>query len=136
VTVDRHPRHALAHAEKSRLRHVVEEVERETDVEIAAVVVRHVPDIEAFATAYFNHVGIGKRGQDNGILIAVVADRRLVRIEVGRGLQHVVTGEAAARIIGDVMVPQLRRERYGEAILRAAEALGHLVRGAQDRPPR
>lgn len=136
MTVERHPRHALAHAEKSRLRHLVEEIERETGVEIAAVIVRHVPDIEAFATAYFNHVGIGKLGHDNGILIAIAADRRLVRIEVGRGLEHVVTGEVAARIIAGVMVPQLRRERYGEAMLRAVEALGHVVRGAPDRLPR
>jgi len=130
VTLDRHPHRALSREEKARLRSIVEEIEHETGVEIAAVIIPHVQDIEAFATAYFNHLGIGKREHDNGILVAVVVDRRLVRIEVGRGLRDVVTSELASRIISDVMAPQLRQGRYGEAVLRAVEALGHIVRTA------
>lgn len=120
----------MSHTEKVRLRHLVEAVERETGAEIAALVVPHVDDLEAFATASFNRVGIGKRERHNGVLILVVADRRRVRIEVGRGLEDVITAEAAKAIIDDVMAPEFRSGRYGEGLLRGAAAVATLIRTA------
>jgi uncharacterized protein len=121
----------LNRTQKVHLRQLVEEVERETGVEIAVLLTSHVDDIESFATAYFNHTGIGKREHDNGVLILVVVERRLVRIEVGRGLASVVPPEAAQRIIDDVMTPQFRRRRFGYGLLLGVEAIGRLVRGGQ-----
>src|SRR5207302_7904023 len=95
----------VTHAETVRLRELVEEIERETQGEIATLVVPRVDDLQTFATAYFNHLGIGKREHHNGVLIVVVVDRRQVRIEVGRGLVDVVTRDAAAAIIAEVMAP-------------------------------
>ncbi len=118
----------LSHAEKVRLRHLAEAVERETGAEIATLIVPHVDDIERFATAYFNHVGIGKREHHNGVLILVVVDRRQVRIEVGHGLEAVVTEAAARRIISEVMAPEFRGGRYGEGLVRGAEAVADLLR--------
>jgi uncharacterized protein len=123
----------LRREEKVRLHHLVETLERETGAEIAALLLPHVDDLETFATAYFNHVGIGKREHNNGVLILVVVDRRQVRIEVGHGLETVVTRSAADRIITDVMAPEFREGRYGEGVLRGVEAVAALIRGAH--PP-
>ena len=120
--------HLLSHDEKARLRHLVETLERETGAEIAALMVPHVDDLEKFATAYFNHVGIGKREQHNGVLILVVVDRHQVRIEVGHGLEAVVPQDAARRVIAEVMAPQFRDGRYGEGLIRGVEAIGDLIR--------
>ena len=131
----------LTHAEKVHLRHLVEAVERDTGAEIATLVIPHVDDVEQFATAYFNHIGIGKREQHNGVLILVVVDRRQARIEVGHGLERVVTNEAAQRILAEVMAPEFRRGRYGAGLTRAVEAVAGLIRSAQpgatqQHPPR
>lgn len=120
----------LTNPEKTRLRHLVEAVERETGAEIAALIVRQVDDVEAFATAYFNHLGIGKRKHHNGVLILAAVDRRQVRIEVGHGLEQVVTHAAARRIIDEVMAPAFRDGRYGEGLIRGVEAVGALIRAA------
>ncbi|HYM90321.1 MAG TPA: TPM domain-containing protein, partial [bacterium] len=120
----------LSHAEKARLRHLVEAVERETGAEIATLIVRHVDDVEAFATAYFNHLGIGKREHHNGVLILAVLDRRRVRIEVGRGLDRVLTRAAAQRIIDEAMAPAFRVGRYGEGLIQGVQAVGALIRAA------
>ena len=116
--------------EKARLRHLVETLEHETGAEIATLMVPHVEHLEQFATAYFNHVGIGKREHNNGVLILVVVDRRQVRIEVGHGLEAVVTRDAAKRIIAEVIVPEFRGGRYGEGLLRGVEAIADLIRSA------
>ena len=114
-------------AEKVRLRHAVETVERKTGAEIAALVLPHVDDIEKVATAYFNHVGIGKRGHDNGVLILVAVNPRRVRIEVGRGLEAIVTPEAARSIIDTVLAPEFRRKRFGEGLIKGVEAVARLL---------
>ncbi len=118
----------LSRDEKARLRHLVETLERETGAEIAAVMMPHVDDPENFATTYFNHVGIGKREHNNGVLILVVVDRRQVRIEVGHGLEAVVSQDAAGRVIAEVMAPQFRGGRYGEGLIRGVEAIADLIR--------
>jgi uncharacterized protein len=129
--VEPHPHRALSRSEKAHLRRLVEDVERETGAEIAVLIVSHVPDVEGFATSHFNQLGVGKRAHDNGVLVLVVTQRRVVRIEVGRGLEAVVTPEAARRVIADVMAAQLRAGRHGEAVLRGVEAIGHLIRAGR-----
>ncbi len=125
------PHRLLSHADKARLRHLVESVERDTGAEIATLVIPHVDDVERFATEYFNHIGIGKREHHNGVLILVVVDRRQARIEVGHGLEGVVTAGAAKRIIAEVMAPEFRQGRYGTGLTRAVEAVADLIRAAQ-----
>ncbi|HLW60425.1 MAG TPA: TPM domain-containing protein [bacterium] len=127
---------ALTQTEKLHLRHLVEAVERETGAEIATLIVRHVDDLEGFATAYFNHLGVGKRERHDGVLILVVVDRRQVRIEVGRGLESAISAAAAGRIITEVMVPELRAGRYGEALLRGVAAVATCIRTAHHAPNR
>jgi uncharacterized protein len=121
----------LSRIEKTHLRRLIEELERETGVEVAVLVTPRVDDVDRFATTYFDHLGVGKREHDNGILILVVMDRRAVRIEVGRGLASVITPDAAQSIIAHSMVPLFRGGRYGDGLLRAVEALGRLVRAAR-----
>jgi uncharacterized protein len=117
----------VSRAEKVRLRHAVETVERQTGAEIAALVLHHVDDIEKAATAYFNHVGIGKRGHDNGVLILVAVNPRRVRIEVGHGLEAIVTPETARSIIADIIAPEFRQERFGEGLIKGVEAVARLL---------
>lgn len=124
------PHTLLTPAEKTRLRHLLEAIERDTGTEIAVLAVPHVHDVEHFARTYFDHVGLGKRDRHNGILVLLVLDRRLARIEVGRGLGDAVRPDDAQRIIEHVLAPQLRHGRYGEGILRTVEALGHLARAS------
>jgi uncharacterized protein len=120
----------LSARDKARLRHLTESIERETGVEIATLIVSHADDIPGFARGYFDHVGIGKRGVDNGVLVLVVLDTRAVRIELGRGFAAAIGRHDAQRVIDDVIVPQFRQGRFGEGLVRGVEALGHLARRA------
>ena len=128
--------HRLLSAEdKTRLRHLAEKIERETGVEIATLVVRRADDVPGLARAYFDHVGIGKREHDNGVLVVVAMDNRAIHIELGRGLTAVVRPEDAQRVIDFVIAPQFRHGRFGEGLVRGVEAIGHLAaRPAPSRP--
>ncbi len=50
-----------------------------------------------------------------------------VRIEVGQGLEGIVTDAVSGRIRNDVMGPDLKQEAYGPAIRKGAEALTSLI---------
>jgi uncharacterized protein len=126
VTVN--PHRLLTARDKTRLRHLAESIERETGVEIAALVVSHADDVPRFAREYFDHVGIGKRGRDNGVLLLVALGNRAIHIELGRGLAATIRPEDAQRVIDFVMAPQFRHGRFGEGLARGVEALGHLAR--------
>jgi len=127
----------LSARDKARLRHLAETIERETGVEIATLIVRRADDVPGLARAYFDHVGIGKRGHDNGVLVFVAMDNRTIHIELGRGLAAAIRPEDAQRVIDFVIAPQFRHGRFGEGLIRGVEAIGHLVRraGTQETRP-
>lgn len=125
----------LSAHDKTRLRHLAESIERETGVEIAALLVSHADDVPRFAREYFDHVGIGKHGRDNGVLVLVALDDRAIHIELGRGLGAAIRTEDAQRIIDFVIAPQFRHGRFGEGLARGVEALGHLARRATPAAP-
>ena len=56
--------------------------------------------------------GIGQKGKDNGVLLIVAPNERKVRIEVGRGLEPVMTDALSKLIIENAILPEFRRGDY------------------------
>ena len=98
------------------------------------VVVLTVPSLEGDVIEEFSiRVGdawkIGQKGKDNGVLlIASKADRK-IRIEVGRGLQGVLTDLLAGRIIDTVIRPQFKQNRFDDGFLEGTRAIIAATRG-------
>jgi uncharacterized protein len=61
-----------------------------------------------FAHQTFERWQLGRKKQDDGLLIAVLANDRKIAFEVGYGLEDRVPDATAARIINDVMAPKLK----------------------------
>jgi uncharacterized protein len=72
--------------------------------------------IESFSLRVANVWGIGHRRLDNGVLVILAISDRKVRIEVGRGLEHVIPNELAKEIIKTDMVPAFRKGEYAVGI--------------------
>lgn len=66
-------------------------------------------DIAAYGRALGNHWGIGRKGHDDGVLLIVAPRDCQVRIEVGCGLEDVLTDAEAAQIIRRDVLPHFRR---------------------------
>jgi uncharacterized protein len=60
--------------------------------------------------------GIGQKGKDNGVLLIVARNERKVRIEVGRGLEPVMTDALSKLIIENAILPEFRRGDYPAGI--------------------
>ena len=85
--------------------------------------------LEDWAAATFKVWGIGRKGLDDGLAIFVLADDRLIRIEVGYGLEGVVPDVKASRIIREVMVPRIQAGDRDGAITGAVDQLVGLIGG-------
>jgi len=118
----------LSRAEKARLRHLIESIERESTGEICVMLLRDVEDPREFATHYFDNVGIGKKELNNGLLILVVLDKRRIEIVVGRGLEAILPQPFLERVINEQMAPHFRDGKFGPGLHRAVETLGEVLR--------
>lgn len=90
--------------------------------------------LEEWAARTFEAWGIGRKGQDDGVALFVLADERKLRIEVGYGLEGVVPDAIAHRIIDEQIVPRLGEGRNDEAISAGVSAL-LLTIGGERGPP-
>lgn len=80
-------------------------------------------DINDFANKLFARWGIGKKGKDNGVLLLAAVQDRVMRIEVGYGLEGSLTDAGAGRIRDRVIIPQFKEGRYADGLSEGAQAI-------------
>jgi uncharacterized protein len=73
--------------------------------------------VEDYALKLFEQAGIGKKGQNNGLLILVAKTERRVRIEVGYDLEEFVTDGYAGDVIRRDFLPRFREGDYSGGLL-------------------
>ncbi len=90
------------------------------DVVVVATVKTFEPwgDIRSYATKMFENEGrgLGKKGQDNGLLVLLAVDDRQVWMEVGYDLEGIVTDGFAGETSRRVMTPYFRQGLYGQGL--------------------
>jgi len=72
---------------------------------------------------------IGQESRDNGVLFVVFRDDRQMRIEVGYGLEGVLTDLLSSQIIRNDVVPHFRAGDYEKGIYEGVRAVMDAARG-------
>jgi uncharacterized protein len=85
--------------------------------------------LEEWAAKAFAKWGIGQKGKDDGIAIFVFPVDRRMRIEVGYGLEDKLPDAYAARIINEVMQPELKAGHPDQALTSAVDQVLSRVGG-------
>ena len=57
--------------------------------------------------------GIGKKDIDNGILFLIALKEKKYRIEVGYGLENIITDVIARDILDEIGLPRFKDGKYG-----------------------
>jgi uncharacterized protein len=96
-----------------------------TGIEVAVVTIPSLEDrtIEDAAVELYQQWGIGKKGEDRGLLILDAIQDRRVRIEVGYGLEGALPDGRVGSIRDRVTLPLLREGRRAEAYAATFRAL-------------
>lgn len=107
----------LTQEDKSNLEALVTAVLDQTGVTFAVAIVKNHGDesIEEYAVHLYEAWGIGKKGEDKGLLIVVSMDEHDLRAEVGYGLEPVITDARAGDVL-DKMIPYFRDGEYGKGL--------------------
>ena len=94
----------------------------------AQVVVVTVPSlnglpIEEYSTTLFRNFGIGDRTKNNGVLLLLALNEREFRIEVGYGLEGILTDSKTGRIQDQYIIPYLKNNQWNEGIKNGFDAI-------------
>lgn len=92
------------------------------------LVVATVPDLQGhdiadFANRLFRTWRVGQAQANNGVLLLVAVAERKVRIEVGYGLEGVLTDALSSRIIRERITPRFREGDFPGGIFAAVDAI-------------
>lgn len=93
------------------------------------VVITAVPTIAPFtsvdeyALKLFEQAGIGNTSLKNGLLILVAVKEHGIRVEVGTGLDGIVSDGFVRDIIQRLMIPEFRAERFGPGLVAGTNEL-------------
>jgi uncharacterized protein len=79
--------------------------------------------LEDFSIDVAREWGIGDEQRDDGVLLLIAVDDRVLRIETGSGIEGDLTDVEAGRIIDGVVVPELRNNNPTAAVAAGVEAL-------------
>lgn len=96
------------------------------------VVVVTMPDLggedyNEYANRLYETWGIGKKGEDKGVLILVAIKERKMRIEVGYGLEGILPDGLAGEIRDRYMIPYLKQNKFGEGLLNGVSAVSQII---------
>lgn len=96
------------------------------------VVVVTMPDIEGaeyneYANRLYKAWGIGKKGEDKGVLIFVTVKERKMRIETGYGVEGILPDGLVGEIRDRYIVPYLREDKFGEGLYAGALAVSQII---------
>ncbi|MGH9547529.1 MAG: TPM domain-containing protein [Terriglobales bacterium] len=109
--------HVLDQATIAQLDNICQQLDQKAHAQIAVVTVNSLDgsDIESYAVDLYKKWGIGSKATDHGVLILLAVQDRKYRIEVGYGLEPILT-DGKVGSFGREAVPLLRQNDYGGAV--------------------
>jgi uncharacterized membrane protein YgcG len=119
----------LSEVQEDSVFQVIKKLEDEVGSQIAILTIdslRNEP-IEQFSLRMANDLQLGRAEYNDGILVTIARADRKARIEVGTGLENIVTNEIAARLIREELAPRFRQRKYGEGIFVTTHKLSDLI---------
>lgn len=92
------------------------------------VVVATVPDLQGYEIEDYGYQlgrtwGVGRKDQDDGVVFLVAPTERKVRIEVGYGLEPVLTDALSNVILQQRVLPEFREGRMEAGVVAGVEAV-------------
>ena len=134
------PQHLLTTTEVDSLNAICRDLRAEKGVEMAVVVLPRITDdyadIRDFGYELFTEWGLGRKDQDNGLLMLLITEpeQRAITIEVGYGLEGTLPDGLCKLIQTRTMIPLMKKGQYGAGLIAGAEEIQKVISGDSDLP--
>jgi uncharacterized protein len=115
---------------KAELESKLAQLEKDTTAQVFVATVKSLEgdSIEDYANRLFEKWKIGQKDKNNGVLFLVALDDRKMRIEVGYGLEPVITDGRAGRIRDNDVIPRFKNNDYEGGIKAGVAAVEKYIR--------
>ena len=109
-------------ASSAKMESLAREVLQKTGTAVVVATVATVgedEDYRLYANGLYKAWGIGKKGEDKGVLIFLVVKERKIRIETGYGVEGILPDGLVGEILDKYVLPQLKAGDYGKGLYNA-----------------
>lgn len=115
--------------DRTELEQFLTAVDEQTHLQIAVLTIPTLEDenLEEYAIRVAEEWKIGQKGKDSGLILLIAVQDRKIRIEVGYGLEHLITDVHADTVIRSVLAPYFKKGQYGNGVLQAVRNLTGLA---------
>lgn len=114
-------------SQQSSLDSLVKLIEIQADVEIGIVTLDTLstaPNRFDDLTLYIaKKWGVGQKGKNNGILIAISKGYKRMRIQNGLGIERRMTNEETKKIIDQDFIPSFKKDEYYQGMINGLNAI-------------
>ena len=110
---------------RQRIEQKLAAFEQRTGIQVAVLTVESLEGdpIEDFSIRVAETWKLGQQGKDNGVIFIVAEQDRRMRIEVGYGLEPVLTDAESGRILDNIVRPAFRSGDFGGGIEHGVDAI-------------
>ncbi len=121
----------LSPATRQQLESVLASLEQQDSTQLVVLTIDSLEgeNIEDYSMKVVENWKLGQKGLDNGVLLLIVKNDHKIRIEVGYGLEGVLTDLISGRIIRDIITPQFRHGNFNQGVIDGVSAIIAVVRG-------
>lgn len=125
------PSAILSTAARDSINLMLGQLEKGSGIEVAVVMLPSIgnDDIFDFAHNLFRKWGIGKKKENNGLLVLFVMDQHKVRFTTGYGLEGTLTDALSKRILMNEMVPAFKEGKWDEGMVKGVRATVAILKG-------
>lgn len=125
------PSAILSTAARDSINLMLGQLEQGSGIEVAVVMLPSIgnDDIFDFAHNLFRKWGIGKKKENNGLLLLFVMDQHKVRFTTGYGLEGTLTDALSKRIQMNEMVPAFKEGKWDEGMVKGVRATVAILKG-------
>lgn len=119
----------LSSSEESALESLLIDTENKTSSQVALLTIPSLEGevLEDYSIKVAEKWELGQKKFDNGVLVLVAMAEKKIRIEVGYGLESILTDLKSNYIIRKMMVPEFKRDNYFAGIDNGLKAVTGLV---------
>ena len=125
--------HIFSQNERDELLSLVQNFEQNSTTQIAIVTLNSLENksIEELSLEIARGYKLGQKEDSNGVLLVVAPNEKKVRIEVGYGLEGVLTDAVASQIINSVMIPEFKNGKMSEGVKEGVLAIIKVASGEE-----
>ena len=119
----------IPQAEKQKMEILAQEVLQKTGTSVVVVTLPTIgdADVATYVTELYQTWGIGKKGEDKGVLIFLALKERRVRIETGYGVEGILPDGLVGEILDKYAVPFLKKGQYGKGLYNALAVVSQVI---------